>query len=166
MNKMLASAMASTLALAFASPAISKTYDCQIGPPQALYRDGDTATLKTINFPHLKAETWSFKVDVKGGGKGVAGTAVVKWPSNPIQIAGSFPLLETADGAIAFTAVGGGPCMFTSYSCLATVQIAEQAKGKAKISILPTALWKDDATGTSDPFVAILDGTCTWKDNG
>ena len=153
------------LASLVANSAMAKTYDCQISPPQALYRDGTTTTLKTINFPDLKSEAWSFQVEVKKGKKGALDTAIVKWPDDPIQIAGIFPVVATADGAIAFTTVAPGPCMFTSYSCLATVQIAEQKSGKAKISVLPTALWKDDVTGESDPFVAILDGTCTWKDS-
>ena len=164
-SRSLTALMASVLTFANASSAIAKTYDCHIGPPKALDIDGTAATVKTINFPELKDEAWSFKIDVKDGNKSTAGTAVVDWPSDPIQIAGTYPVLNTADGAIAFIAVGGGPCLLTSYSCLATVQIAEQGKGKAKISILPTALWKDDASGTSDPFVAILDGTCTWKES-
>ena len=154
-----------TVALAVANPAIAKTYDCQVGPPQALFHDGTTTTLKTINFPDLKSEDWSFQIEVKKGKNNEPDAAIVKWRNDPIQIAGIFPVMTTADRTIAFTAVAPGPCMFTSYGCLSTVQIAEQKSGQAKISILPTALWKDDATGTSDPFVAVIDGTCTWKES-
>ena len=148
-----------------ANSAIAKIYDCHLRPPQALFRDGKKLTLKTINFPDLKDEPWKFRVEIKTGQGDKAGTAIVQWPSNPIQIAGEFPVLKTANGAIAFTSADSGPCMFTVSACFTLVQIADQEPGNAKISVLPTALWTDRAINRSDPFVAILEGTCTWKDS-
>jgi len=148
-----------------ANAAIAKTYDCHLNAPLALYRDGVSATLKPINFPQLQSELWSFQVSIDKGKKDRPDVAHVIWPSNPIQIAGDYPALPTANGAIAFTAVGFGNCMFTAGACLAIVQIADQEAGKAKISVQPTALWTDDKSNKSDPFVAVIDGTCTWKDS-
>ena len=147
-----------------ASAASAKSYDCQLAPPLALYRDGDTVTLKTINFPQLEAETWKFRIQIKPGKKDQVDTAVVNWPSNPIQIAGEFPALPTAKGSLAFSSYAFGGCMFTEAACLATVQIVDQGDGKAKIVVLPTALWTDNAADTRDPFVAIIEGSCIRKD--
>ena len=149
--------------VAAGSSAHAKTYECQLNAPLALYRDGSSATLKEINFPGLENEPWKFKIDIKEGKKGELDNAIVDWPTNPIQIAGEFPVLPTATGAIAFTTAGFGGCMFTVNACLATVQIADQESGKAKISVLPTALWTDEVANRSDPFVALMEGTCTWK---
>ena len=151
--------------VAAGSSAQAKTYECQLNAPLALYRDGNSATLKEINFQGLENEPWKFEIYIKEGKKGELDNAVVDWPTNPIQIAGEFPVLPTATGAIAFTATGFGGCMFTVDACLATVQIADQESGKAKISVLPTALWTDEAANRSDPFVALIDGTCTWKNS-
>jgi hypothetical protein len=143
----------------------AKTYDCHVDPPLALDRDGNTATLKPINFPQLKSEPWTFSVSIEKGKSDEPDVAHVTWPSNPIQIAGDFPVLPTANGALAFTAIGFDGCMFTVGACLAIVQIADQEAGTAKISIQPSALWTDDKTNRSDPFVAVIDGTCTWKES-
>ncbi|MEQ1540906.1 MAG: hypothetical protein HOO94_01370 [Novosphingobium sp.] len=147
------------------SLAEAKTYNCHVSKPLALYRNAEKADLKEINFPKLGSEPWEFTVEIKKGKKNDLDAATVRWPSDPIQIAGSFPVIPTAEGAIAFSAVQGGPCMFTVNACVAMVQIADQDFGKAKVSILPSALWTDDQTKKSDPFVAIIDGTCTWKDS-
>jgi hypothetical protein len=150
--------------VAMTSAASAKTYNCQLSAPMALNREGGAITLNKINFPQLEKETWNFEVQIKVGKKDEPDTALVKWPTNPIQIAGEYPILPTAKGAIAFTGVGFDGCMFTVNACLATVQIADQESGKAKISVLPTALWTDDTGNRSEPFVAVIDGTCSWND--
>ena len=145
--------------------ALAKTYDCQMAVPLALYRNGTSASLRSIGFPDLAKETWAFQVRISPGKKGEPDMASVVWPSNPIQIAGEFPVLPTAKGAIAFSAYGLNGCMFTELACLATVQIVDQDASKAKIVVLPTALWSDPAADKRDPFVAIVEGTCSWKDS-
>ena len=153
------------IACILSSPGYAKTYNCHLNAPLALSREGETVKLTEINFPGLDAEPWNFSVEIKVGKKNEPDQAVVSWPSNPIQIAGQFPVLPTASGALAFTTAGFGGCMFTVKGCLAVVQIVEQELGKAKISVLPTALWTDGATNKSEPFVAIIDGICSWKDS-
>ncbi|MGH6785997.1 MAG: hypothetical protein ACREBO_04140 [Novosphingobium sp.] len=146
-----------------ANVASAKSYDCEMSAPLALYRDGEAATLKRIEFPQLSAEAWKFHVQVKAGKKDQPDSAVVTWQGNPIQIAGEYPVLPTAKGAIAFAAYGFGGCIFTEDACVATVQIVDQGVGKAKIVVLPSALWTDRAADSRDPFVAIVEGSCTWK---
>jgi hypothetical protein len=164
MKKLLSCAIVVVASVA-TTVANAKTYDCQVNPPLALYRDGNAATLKPINFPQLKSEPWTFSVSIEKGKSDDPDVAHVTWPSNPIQIAGDFPVLPTANGAVAFTAVDFGGCMFTAGACLAIVQIADQEAGKAKISIQPSALWTDEKANRSDPFVAVIDGACTWKES-
>ena len=152
-------------ALVFATTAQAKTYDCELNHPLWLDRGGEAPSLKEINFPNLKGEIWRFKVEIKEGKRGELDLAEVRWPGNPIQIAGSYPVVPTAEGAIAFSAIGLRGCMFTDGACLTIVQIADQDAGQAKVSVLPSALWTHRTAHKSDPFVAVIDGACTWKDS-
>jgi hypothetical protein len=143
------------------APAVARSYDCQTKVPRALHENADSIELTQLQFPGLDDEAWSFSVEIKPGGPREADTARVSWSGDPIQIAGSFPMLRTAEDSIVFTAFSVGPCMFTELACMALVQIVDQPEGGAKLLILPSAMWSDKKNDKRDPFVAVIEGTCT-----
>ena len=147
--------------MVLSSPAVAVTYNCSIESPVSLQRNGDTSKLNHITVGNSEHEPWKFSIKVvPPKTKDDLPTAVVDWPTDPIQIAGSHPLLPTSDASNAFVAVSGGPCLFTEQACATLVQIVDQSDKTAMIEILPSAIGGDEKNGRR-PFVAIMEGTCT-----
>jgi hypothetical protein len=144
----------------FAATANASSYDCQVEVPKSLYRSGNAAELKPINSPEFWAGKLSLKIKIKKGKADELDVATVDWPSDPINVAGMFPVVHVAKGVLAFGAYSSGPCLFTETECLSQIQIADRANGEAILLILPTALWTDRETDTRTPFVVAIEGTC------
>jgi hypothetical protein len=142
-----------------AAAAFSAVYDCNVELPKALSESGAQVALNSIEFPGIPADAWRFRVAVKQGGEGL--DVEVRWPENPIQIAGRFAGLVTADGSIAFTTFAQGPCLFTESMCMAMVHLVDQSARSASIIISPAALASDRAQNTREAFVVLIRGTCT-----
>ncbi|GEM_PF-3227397 len=151
----------SLMALALVA-AVSSSYDCTLAEPRALTQDGDKTSLNPINFPGVAEGAWRFNASVKQDKNGI--NIDVVWPSNPIQIAGKFAGLPTADGAIVFSAFSMGPCMFTESACISLVNLVDAGDGTAKVIILPASLATDKAANAREPFVVVIEGKCTRTD--
>ncbi|MCW4461122.1 hypothetical protein OK349_05335 [Sphingomonas sp. BT-65] len=145
--------------VALASAAFSATYDCVLEAPKALNQDGAQVSLNAIQFPGVAEGAWKFRINVTRNEKGVNGDII--WPGNPIQIAGKFPGLPTADGSIALTAYSMGPCTFTESGCMSVVSLVDFGDGTAKVIVMPTALATDSEKKTREPFVVVIEGKCT-----
>jgi hypothetical protein len=148
----------SMISLALMAVAAVASYDCTLQTPRALSESDGKVELSPIQFPGVAEGKWKFTLDIENN-KGL--NFEVKWPENPIQIAGKFAGLPTSDGSFAFAAFSTGPCMFTETMCMTLVQLVPQSDGTAKIMILPAALNSDRETKTRAPFVVVIEGKCT-----
>ena len=147
------------LVLALATADFSASYDCTLGVPKTLRTTGGQVSLNPIIFPGVADGAWKFRASVKRDKNGL--NVDINWPGNPIQLAGKFAGLPTADGSIAFTAFSMGPCMFTESACMSLVNLVDAGDGTAEVIILPSALASDDVSKTREPFVAVIEGKCT-----
>jgi len=146
------------IALFLAAATFSADYDCALDAPKALdHKDGVTS-LNPIGFPGVAEGNWKFQAKVRRDDEGAH--AAITWPGDPIQIAGEFPAMPTADGSIAIMTFSSGPCMFTETGCLALVNLVDRGDGSAKVIITPSALWSDKANNSRDPFIVLIEGTC------
>lgn len=147
----------SMMALAFAA-GFSASYDCTLTVPRALKQDGVRVSMNPIDFPDVAEGAWKFRASVKQDKDGI--NVDVIWPGDPIQLAGKFAGLPTADGAVAFTAFSMGPCMFTESACMSLVNLVDAGDGTAKVIILPSSLSSDKAANARKPFVVVIEGNC------
>ena len=141
-----------------AATALSANYDCTLDVPKALDQKDGAALLSPIVFPDVAEGGWKFQAKVSRDDEGV--DAAINWPGNPIQIAGEFPAMPTADGSIAIMTYSPGPCMFTESGCMSLVSLVDRGDGSAKVIIMPAALSSDKANNSRDPFVVLIEGTC------
>jgi len=134
-------------------------YNCGMEVPKSITRDGSAVTVREIGFP-VAADGWHFSLTVNVGKGGHGIDATVTWPGDPIQIAGKHAALVTADGSIAFTAMSGGPCMFTESMCLTLVNMARQPDNSIKFVLMPSALATDEQAKSRAPFIVVAEGSC------
>jgi hypothetical protein len=134
-------------------------YDCTLEMPKALRREGDKTSLTSIRLGGVDEDGLRFTASVKQDKHGL--DVEIVWPSNPIQIAGKFPALPTANRSVAFAAAAGGPCMFTEAACMTLVSLVDAGDGTAKIIVMPSALASDTAADKRDPFIVVMEGKCT-----
>ena len=118
-------------------------------------------TAHQIDFPQVSDSDWRFTLSVTSNDDGI--NARVDWPSNPIQIAGEFAGLPTADGSFAFTAFSQGPCAFTESMCMSLVHVIEQQSGQTRIVINPAAMASIEGANSRAPLTVLIEGTCTRR---
>jgi len=85
--------------------------------------------------------------------------ATVEWPADPIQLAGTYPLVAINSGQAAFAILRQGPCTFTNQACLAMVELSARADGNLAFSILPTGSLRQE-NGKLELFHVIFTGSC------
>lgn len=146
------------ISLILAATAFSANYDCTLDVPKALDHKDGVASLSSIGFPDVAEGSWKFQAKVTRDDEGI--DAAITWPGDPIQIAGEFPAMPTADGSIAVMTFSPGPCMFTEMGCMSLVNLVDMGDGSAKVIITPAALTSDKANNRRDPFVVLIEGTC------
>jgi hypothetical protein len=132
-------------------------YDCTLEPPRALSGAPGQERSDPIQVPD--AGPWRFRINVTEP-RDRSIQAAVLWEGDPIQIAGRFPALSIAPGALAFTAFSAGPCLFTETACMALITLVDESPQRARISLAPSALTRDQ-DGSRRPFTILLSGTCT-----
>jgi hypothetical protein len=151
------------LALALGAADFNATYDCTLDAPRTLREEAGKVLLTPIQFPGVAEGAWKFRATVTRDKKGLF--IDIAWPDNPIQLAGKFAGLPTADGSFAFAPYSTGPCMFTESACLSLVNLVDAGDGTAKVIIQPSALASDKANNSREPFVAVIEGKCTRSGN-
>jgi hypothetical protein len=138
---------------------VSAQYDCKVIPPtEALERLGGATTRMPLRLVGPGQKSWDFQIHLQSNPKL---SVSVKWPEDPIQIAGNFQAFQTSEGAIAFVALRAPPCMFTKSMCFSTVHLVDESAATANIVITPAALVDADSTHGLSPFVADILGSCT-----
>ena len=155
--------MVGALALVAALAAdFSATYDCTVSPPRNLHEANGRIEANRIEFPQFSDDDWVFSVSVTINDSGL--NAVVNWPRDPIQIAGRFAGLVTADGSFAFTAYSQGPCAFTESMCMSLVHVIEREVGPTRIVISPAAMATIRETNSREPMHVLIEGTCARRE--
>ncbi|MDQ4086724.1 MAG: hypothetical protein M3177_01715 [Pseudomonadota bacterium] len=146
--------MTATTAFALLAASLSGSYSCGLERQVVVTENGSEQT--AVSFPEADRDSWRFGIGLAGED---AGEVVVNWPANPIQIAGTYPILPVAPGQVAFVAVSEGPCMFTEQACAALVEISARDDGSAAVSILPSGSVRDPS-GRRSLFHVVFIGTC------
>jgi hypothetical protein len=141
-----------------AAASLVAAYDCQLEAPKAVGFEAGQAKASDIGLPPASLR---FTLDLQSGNPM---QARLDWPGDPLTMAGTFPVIVTAPGAYAFSAISFGPCLFTEKACLSQVNLVELTNGRANVIINPVALAKDEKTGIRTPFAVIVQGTCSRTD--
>jgi hypothetical protein len=137
-------------------------FDCDVEPVKSSYRQDEKAILRTVNLNPARGYAWKFEITLTTE-KGGSLDAEIVWPSDPLSMAGKFPVLATGKQAYAFTTYAAGPCLLTETSCMSIVNLVARPNGSARISLLPTAMGGDFSKDTREPFHAYADGTCSIR---
>ena len=140
-----------------AAASLIATYDCELASPKAVGFDGNKATATDIGLPPASLR---FSLSFEAGNPI---QAKLDWPGDPLTMAGSFPAVQTAPGAYAFSAFSSGPCLFTEQACLSQVNLVDAGGGTAKLIVTPVALATDKQANTRSPFAVVALGTCTAR---
>ncbi len=153
------------MVIAMASAAVwlaaSTVYDCTVDAPRVLGGTAGQEQTTEIGLP--EAGPWRFQINVAEQSDGSA-IAEVRWPSNPLQMAGRFPVIPTAPTALAFVTVSGGPCLFTENACLTLVHIVDETPQRSRVVMTPTALSRSE-NGDREPLRILLSGTCARSES-
>jgi hypothetical protein len=144
--------------LLFAAATLA-SYNCEIETPRAVSVGGGAMTVSEIGLPPMALR---FTVEIRSGNPA---KARVNWPGDPMAIQGEFPVLQTAPGSYAFSAVSGGNCLFTEEACLAQVNLVARGDGTATVLITPVALASDKEKGTREAFAVVAAGRCASMDS-
>jgi hypothetical protein len=145
------------ISLIAAAAAFSATYSCQVSQPEALHT-GPNVQLTPITIPEFGKDDGRFTIQIA---RSEALDVRVVWPNDPIQVAGKFPALITADGSVAFSAYSTGPCTFTESMCMTLFNLVDHGNGSADVILLPAALATKADASDRNPFVVVIRGTCT-----
>jgi hypothetical protein len=130
-------------------------FDCQLEAPKAVGFEAGQAKASDIGLPPASLR---FTVTLETGNPM---QAKVDWPGDPLTMAGKFPVISTAPGGYAFSAISSGPCLFTETSCLTQVNLVESTGGNANVIVTPVALASDEKARTRTPFVVVALGQCS-----
>jgi hypothetical protein len=149
--------MSPMIALAMAASALSGSYDCTI-ERQAVVTEAGVQPGNAVSFPEAERDNWRFSVRLREN-RNAAPQVEVRWPANPIQIAGTHPALDMAPGHVAFIAMARGPCMFTETNCMSLIQLSAREEGGAFFTIMPAGLSRDEA-GVRTQLHVIFTGAC------
>jgi hypothetical protein len=139
----------------------SASYDCTLEPPRALGGAPGEERSTPIGIPDLGPLRFQIRLTEQRGG-GIE--ADVRWPGNPLGIAGRTAALATGEGAVAFVAMSAGPCLFTERACLTLVSLVDETPESARIVLMPSALTTIE-NGQRRPFTVLLSGTCTRSES-
>jgi hypothetical protein len=139
-----------------AAAAVASVYNCEVGSPQSIRLDGDTASARKIGLPE-EIKDWQFVVTLDSKSSKVS----ISWPGNPIQAHGESAALPIGKNAYAFAVLSRGPCLFTEDACMSLFTLADQPDGTAEVMIVPAALATDSAKDQRKPFLAVLQGRCS-----
>jgi hypothetical protein len=150
------------LIAAAAATSSSVTYDCSVAPPRNLAEADGRITAHRMVFPQFTGDDWRFTLSMTRNDEGLY--AVVDWPRNPIQIAGRFAGLPTADGSFAFAAYSQGPCAFTEEMCMSVVHVIERQTGQTSIVISPASMATMRETNSRAPLTVLIEGNCTRRE--
>lgn len=146
-----------TALLLAATAALSGSYDCLIDR-QVVINENGVQPGAVVNLDGGEGEAWRFNVRLIEH-RNAATQVEVRWPANPIQIAGTQASLDLGPGHLAFLAMSPPPCMFTEANCMALVQLSARADGSAAFTIMPTGLAGDESSGRTQLHV-IFTGAC------
>jgi hypothetical protein len=144
------------LALALLAASASRSYDCTLDPPRVLSGAPGQERSDPIQLPDVGP--WRFRINATDQRDRTIQTEIL-WEGDPIQIAGRFPALTIAPGALAFTAFSAGPCLFTETACMTLITLVDESAQRAHVIVTPSALTRDE-NGSRRPFTILLSGTC------
>jgi len=132
-------------------------YECTIAN-QAIVTEAGAEPGAAVQFPGMEGGGWRFSPHLRERAN-AASEVEVRWPANPIQIAGTHAALDVAPDHVVFLAMARGPCMFTELNCASLIQLSTREDGSAAFTIMPAGLARD-ASGVSSQFHVIFTGTC------
>jgi len=146
------------IGLLLAAAAALVKYDCVLDTPEEFKRENGRVETRVIHFSQFQNKSdWKFEIELQKSG---SLTAFVKWPSNPMQLAGKYPALVTGEGAFAFAAYSAGPCLFTERMCMSLVHVVDQPDNSADVIISPSAMAANREKAMRYPFIVIAQGKC------
>jgi hypothetical protein len=130
--------MTAISAAALLAASLPGNYDCTI-ERQAVVTETGVQPGDAVQFPETERDAWRFSVRVRAPAN-AAPQVEVRWPANPIQIAGTHAAIDLAPGHVAFMAAARGPCMFTEINCASLIQLSAREDGSAAFTIMPAGL--------------------------
>ena len=149
-------------ALVLGVSATVTVFDCEVEPIKTSIRDDEKVILRPINLNPRRGYAWKFEITLTEKKNGSLEAELI-WPSDPLGMAGKFPVLTTGEQAYAFTTYSGGPCLLTETSCMSIANLVARANGSARISLMPTAMGGSFSKDTREPFRAYADGSCAIR---
>ena len=133
------------------------SYDCTLDPPRALGGPAGEERSSAVELPDLGPLRFQMDlVDRRRDGL----EANIRWPGDPLSIAGRTAAISTGEGAVAVVALSAGPCLFTEGACATLINLIDETSQRARVVLTPSAYARDEA-GVRRPLNILLSGTCT-----